>query len=146
MTVSQKCNHALRAMFELAMRQDQGVTTIAEIAVSQKAPLRFLEGILVELKRGGIVDSRRGVRGGYVLAMDPRDITVGQIIRLIDGEIAPAVAAGAVEAASRGGTALGNLWQRAAESLAGVYDSTTLHDLVEEERSALASQMPMYTI
>ncbi|MCE5325231.1 MAG: Rrf2 family transcriptional regulator [Planctomycetaceae bacterium] len=147
MNVSQKCHHALRAMLELAMRHDRGVTSIAEIVASQRVPARFLESILVELKRGGLVESRRGVRGGYVLAMNARDISVGHIIRLIDGEIVPLAGVSVpLDATARGRTALGDLWQRAAEALAEIYDTTMLHDLVEQERSMLARSTPMYSI
>jgi Rrf2 family cysteine metabolism transcriptional repressor len=149
MNVSQKCQYALRAMFELAKRQGPGVTTIADVADAQAIPARFLEVILAELKHGGFVESRRGVRGGYALVRDPRGIAVGEIIRFIDGPISPVRCVdGSAEAECPlyGRCAFLGLWRRAGAALAGVYDNTTLRDLIEEEQAAQVGQNPVYCI
>ena len=84
--VSQKCQYALRAILELALRYPaESVTTVAEIADKQKIPIRFLEQILARLRAGGYVDSRRGNQGGYVMSVSPSSISVGKIIRFIEG-------------------------------------------------------------
>ena len=89
MYVSQRCQYTLRALFELAKRQGSTPVTAAEIAESQAIPPRFLELILQGLRGKGIVDSRRGNQGGYVLTVAPESISVGDIIRTVDGWLAP---------------------------------------------------------
>lgn len=69
---------------------EKGVSlSIAEIAAEQRIPKKFLEQILLELKRHGIVESRRGKVGGYLMLRQPEDVTYGEVLRLIDGPIAP---------------------------------------------------------
>jgi len=88
--ISQKAKYALRALIALSRtRQRGGSLMIAEISREQAIPKKFLEQILLELKRYGVVESRRGRLGGYVLVRDPAGITFGEILRLIDGPIAP---------------------------------------------------------
>lgn len=137
MTLSQKCQYAVRAVLELARRHRQGAVPAREVAASQGIPQRFLEVILNELRPTGLVASRRGPRGGYRLARDPREITVGQVIRLIDGPLDPvrtdAVAAGGE--VPWGTRALHELWERARGAVDAVYDSVTFGDLIDRERS-----------
>lgn len=89
MRISARADYAVRAVLELAARQGQGGDPVkAEtIAAAQDIPHKFLEGILGDLRRGGIVESRRGGSGGYRLARDPAAITVADVIRTVDGPI-----------------------------------------------------------
>ena len=89
MDVSVKGEYALRAVFELCSRGSSEPTKIADIAARQRIPQKFLEYILLELKGMGLVDSKRGIFGGYFLVLSPVDITVGSIVRQIDGPLAP---------------------------------------------------------
>ncbi len=89
MLVSQKCQYALRASFELARRWGQGPVKIGLIAQVQAIPIRFLEVILNQLKRGGFVASQRGSDGGYFLVKEPATLTVGMLIRFVQGPIGP---------------------------------------------------------
>ncbi|WP_102961321.1 RrF2 family transcriptional regulator [Mangrovicella endophytica] len=86
--ISQKAKYALRALIALAEMKTASVSA-AELAQSERIPRKFLEQILTELKREGIVQSRRGATGGYSLLMPADTITFGRILRLIDGPIAP---------------------------------------------------------
>ena len=137
MNLSQKCQYAVRAVLELARRHRQGPVSAGEVAARQAIPRRFLEVILNELKPTGLVESRRGAQGGYSLARDPREITVGQVIRLIDGPLDPV----RTDAGAPGGDlpwgarALNELWDRASQVMEAAYDSVTFHDLVDRERS-----------
>jgi Rrf2 family protein len=79
MVFTQKNQYAIRAVFELAKRRDQGPIKINEIAQAQKIPTRFLEIILNQLKHGGLLESKRGFYGGYTLIRSPDAITVGEI-------------------------------------------------------------------
>jgi Rrf2 family transcriptional regulator, cysteine metabolism repressor len=87
--ISQKGLYALQAMMTLARRYDQGAIKIREIAAESDLPEKFLELILLELKNARIVDSVRGARGGYRLRRDPSEIPLSDIIRLVDGPLAP---------------------------------------------------------
>src|SRR5574337_1979117 len=89
MKVSTKGDYATRAMQDLALHYEKGPVQIEEIARRQHLPARYLEQILLSLKRAGFVESKRGMSGGYYLAKHPREITVGAIIRAMEGPIVP---------------------------------------------------------
>lgn len=91
MKISRKGEYALKALIELAINYDQGqnVTLISAIAERENIPQKYLEQILLNLKNSGILVSKRGVGGGYSLGRAPEDINLGEIIRLVDGPIAP---------------------------------------------------------
>jgi Rrf2 family protein len=91
--LSMKAKYALRALLMLAKHTDGEPVMIAEIADTQQVPKKFLELILLELKRNGIVHSLRGRHGGYALARPPAEITFGRVIRVIDGPLAPVLCA-----------------------------------------------------
>ena len=136
MNLSQKCQYAVRAILELAKRHGQGPVTASEIASSQVIPRRFLEVILNELRPSGLIESRRGVQGGYFLSGRPKDIKVGQVIRLIDGPLEPVRCLGDHTKPScplRDRCALVELWTAARKAVEEVYDGTTFQDLVERE-------------
>jgi Rrf2 family cysteine metabolism transcriptional repressor len=85
MRVTAKGEYATQAVLHLSLHYPE-VVTIHEIGERHHIPLKYLEQILLELKRGGILESRRGVRGGYTLARAPENIAVGEVLRLVDGE------------------------------------------------------------
>ena len=87
--ISQKAKYALRALVALVKAPPESSLMISEISKAQAIPKKFLEQILLELKRHGIVASRRGRLGGYVLLKPADKITFGEVLRLIDGPIAP---------------------------------------------------------
>lgn len=150
MQISQKCQYTLRALFELAKRRSDGPVNSAEIAKVQAIPPRFLEVILNGLKNSGEVDSRRGINGGYVLAISPEAISVGDIVRSVDGTASPVrceVERGGGHCALKGRCAFTGLWERAQSALEKVYDATTLQDLIDEEQRAAGQTEPlMYSI
>ena len=86
--LSKRSQYALKALGYLAYKYDQGPVLIAEIALKKKIPLKFLEGILLELKLAGILDSKKGKGGGYYLAKHPAEVKVATAIRLVNGPIA----------------------------------------------------------
>ncbi len=136
--VSQKCQYALRALFELAIRYPSDmVTTVAEIAEKQQIPPRFLEQILSKLRTGGFIESRRGNQGGYVMSLSPSSISVGEIIRYIEGS------AESIDCLKKnenircpflGGCAFKPLWERAKASMAEIFDETTFQDLIDNQQ------------
>lgn len=86
--MSKKCKYALKALIKLARHYNEGNILTSEIAESEKIPKKFLEQILLELKRAGYVNSHQGYHGGYYLKVSPKSITVADIYRLFDGAIA----------------------------------------------------------
>jgi len=89
MRFSKKSEYALRAMIELTQEFGNGLVQRKSLADRQNIPLGFLEMILLSLKNAGLIGSRRGAHGGVFLIKSPREITLGQIIRLLDGPLAP---------------------------------------------------------
>lgn len=87
MRVTAKGEYATQAVLYLAL-QYPGVLTIHDIAKRHHIPLKYLEQILLELKRGGVLESKRGVNGGYTLARAPEEISVGEVLRIVDGAFA----------------------------------------------------------
>ena len=93
MKVTYKGDYSLKAMLSLALHYNKGVLPIQELAKKGDIPFKFLEQILLTLKNGGFVGSKRGVDGGYFLARPPETITVGEVIRFIEGPIEPVTCA-----------------------------------------------------
>lgn len=149
MSLSQKCQYAIRAIFELSKRHGKGPIRTNEIADAQAVPQRFLENILNELKSTGLVESRRGMRGGYLIARNPAELTVGEVIRLIDGPLDPVKCIGEGPNATcplQANCSLVRLWDRAKAAVENVYDNTTFHDLVEEDLKMNRSRPIDFTI
>ncbi|HXX74640.1 MAG TPA: Rrf2 family transcriptional regulator [Nitrospiraceae bacterium] len=89
MKLSKKSEYGLRALLELTLAYGKTSLQRHDIADRQHIPVEFLEQILLALKRAGLLASRRGMKGGYQLIKRPEDITVGQVIRILDGPLAP---------------------------------------------------------
>src|SRR5947209_5168222 len=138
MKVSTRVHYGLRAMTELARSFGAGrLVSISEIARSEDLPLAYLEQLVGELRRAGFVEGTRGVRGGYRLAREPQAITVGEIYRVLEGEVAP-VDCTAEDylpgACGREPVCLSRgIWARVQAAVLGVLDSTTLDDLLITE-------------
>jgi Rrf2 family protein len=137
--VSQKCQYALRALFELSRRQGEGPIPVGQIAQGQSIPVRFLEVILGQLKQNGFVQSRRGVQGGYMLLRSPSEILVGDVVRAIDGPLIPVVCqnsdgnAPAADCQTQGNCAFRKMWDRLYRAISEVYDGTSFQDLLDED-------------
>jgi Rrf2 family cysteine metabolism transcriptional repressor len=89
MRLSRKGDYALRAMVHLSLNYNKDSVQIHEISEQEKIPEKFLEQILLGLKNAGLLKSKRGIGGGYSLNKDPKEITLAQVIRIIDGPLAP---------------------------------------------------------
>lgn len=149
MSVSSKCYYALRAIYALSEHTGPDPMKIADIAERQQIPVRFLEVILGQLKGGGFVQSRRGAEGGYRLARDPEAITIGEIMRYIDGPIAPVDCVSQSrhkECEFHGECSFFCFWGRVRQSISDVVDRTTFADLVRETAERKRGFVPDYTI
>jgi Rrf2 family protein len=151
MRISHRCEYALRALLELAKNSKEGPIRIEEIARRQTIPKQFLANLLVQLKRGRFVQSKKGPEGGYYLARSARQINVGEVVRFLDGPIAPiqCVSRTLGEKCEIGGRCgFFPLWKRVRDAVAEIVDHTTVADVVEEqEREAAAgAKVFMYHI
>jgi Rrf2 family protein len=149
MRISTKGDYATRAMQDLALRYNQGPIQIDEIARRQHLPVRYLEQILLSLKRAGFLESKRGVSGGYYLAKHPREITLGAIIRATEGPIIPifCVGSGTREICIEEPLcSLRDIWADVRDAVIKIVDHTTLEDLcrqvkVKHERQGVTYQI-----
>ena len=87
--ISKKTKYALKALIYLAREQDKGPILIADLAREERIPKKFLELILLALKNAGVLQSKKGKGGGYYLARPPREISMGRVIRILEGPLAP---------------------------------------------------------
>lgn len=134
MVFTQKNQYAIRAVFELAKRRDQGPIKINEIAQAQKIPTRFLEIILNQMKHGGLLESKRGFYGGYTLIRSPDEITVGEILRLMDKSSESLYRiTGMVrdDQQFEGSGIFLSMWTKAHRAMIDVLDNTTIQNLLD---------------
>jgi Rrf2 family cysteine metabolism transcriptional repressor len=147
MRISARGEYAIKAMLDLAMHPGRPLVPIQEIAARQTIPQRYLEQVLLSLKRAGLLTSKRGSTGGYHLAEAPADITIGAILRAVEGGSAPFESAPAGRRNGRDADHdLGELWAEVAEAVAGVVDRWTLGDLVARAHERRRTARPMYHI
>ncbi len=144
-TISEKCRYALKAIFYLALRDASHPVKVQEIASTQAIPQRFLEIILAELKHGGFVDSQRGADGGYILLRPANQLTVGEIIRFMQGgsrKREPSATTGYIT----GDYVFERMWQKVGKAVADIYEGTTFASLIEQELAARGSFAGDYVI
>ena len=137
MKISFKGDYALKIILDLALHYEQGITQIRDIAKRQDIPERFLEQIITLLKGAGFVKTVRGPKGGVLLAKAPRDITMGQIIRLIEGPTSPITCVSRschVKCSYESKCVLRDVFENVREKINEVVDNTTFKDLVEAEK------------
>jgi Rrf2 family cysteine metabolism transcriptional repressor len=126
MNTSVKGEYALQAIFDLATQRAGEPVKIADIARRQKIPQKFLELILAGLKQGGFVESRRGAEGGYLLAKAASAISVGEVLRSVDG----AQQHGKGHARRKTETPFNDMWQQVDSAVSEIVDKTTFADLL----------------
>lgn len=142
MRLSTRGEYASRAMLELAIQYESGPLHSRQISRAQQIPPRFLEQILLLLKRAGYLKSRKGRTGGYVLAKPPGEINVAEVIRVMDGPLAPidCVSVMAHEPCPMEKTCgLRWLWKDVRDAVAEILERTTFADLVEKSGRSKAS-------
>jgi Rrf2 family cysteine metabolism transcriptional repressor len=142
MRLSTKGEYASRAMLELSLHWPQRSMHIRDISSAQDIPERFLEQILLLLKRAGYLRSRKGPKGGYLLAKPPSQITVAEVIRVMDGPLAPidCVSVTAHEVCPlEGSCGLRWLWKDVRDSVARILERTTFAQVARRARRAPAA-------
>ena len=136
MHITYKGDYALKTILDLAVHYGNGPVTINYLAKRADIPVKFLEQILLDLKRGGFVQSRRGKIGGYFLAKEPVRIRLGDVIRFIDGPIEPV---GCVAKNYKGCKDINNcvlrgVWKKIFNATCGVVDNITFEDLAKDAK------------
>jgi Rrf2 family protein len=132
LVITTKSPYAVRALTELARRGAPAPVPIGEIARARDIPVQFLEGLFATLRRAGILQSQRGVKGGYSFARPPEQVTVLDVVELLEGELGTDAAAS------------GPVWTEAVDAVKSVLSGTTIAAVAERE--AQAATAPMYYI
>jgi Rrf2 family transcriptional regulator, cysteine metabolism repressor len=132
LVITTKSPYAVRALAELARRSNATPVPIGEIARARDIPVQFLEGLFATLRRAGILQSQRGVKGGYLFGRAPNDVTVLEVVELLEGELG-------VDASSSSA-----VWTEAVDAVKSVLGGTSIADVAERE--AQEAGAPMYYI
>lgn len=132
LAITTKSPYAVRALAELARRGGDQPVPIGEIASARGIPVQFLEGLFASLRRAGVLQSQRGVKGGYRFARAPSEVTVLEVVELLEGDLG-----GEAEAS-------GEVWAQAVEAVRDVLREATIASVAEGE--ARAAGQPMYYI
>jgi Rrf2 family protein len=147
MRISAKGEYAIKAVLDLALHRDRGLVPLQAIAARQAIPQRYLEQVLLALKRAGLLTSRRGSTGGYHLTRPPDEITVGAVLRAVEGTQGPFDRASRPR---RDGSAdehdLADLWDEIAEAISKVVDRVTFGDLAARALERRSAARAMYHI
>jgi Rrf2 family protein len=129
LAITSKSPYAVRALAELARSGAAGPVPIGEIARRRDIPVQFLEGLFATLRRAGILQSQRGVKGGYSFARPPDQLTVLEVVEALEGSL------GAEAARS------GEIWVEAVDALRERLGAVTIADVAEREAKAAGAQM-----
>lgn len=140
MKISTKGRYALRLMVDLALSVQGQPISLKDVAQRQQLSDKYLEQIVTPLSRAGLVRSVRGAGGGYLLTRRPEEYTVGEILRPLEGDLAPVECATDAQFCERSGQCVTvELWQQIHRAVSEVVDRTTLADLVARQREKQAA-------
>lgn len=149
--LSKKTKYALKAVTALAKSYGQGPVLISELASSERIPKKFLEVILLELKNNQVLDSKKGKGGGYFLGRSPKEITFGEVIRVLEGPLAPLPCVSQTayrrcdECVSEQFCELRLVMKEVRDSTARVLDHTTFQDAIERSETAKTKDRGVFT-
>ena len=154
MKLSTRGDYAVRALLELATGETGQAVPLTDLAERTGIPPRYLEQILMRLRVAGVLRSRRGVHGGYALARSASAITVGEVVRAMDGPLAPSLCASQIAYAACPGyrcpseesCVMRDLWLEVRNAIADILDRTTFGDLADREREQRTARGYRYQI
>jgi Rrf2 family cysteine metabolism transcriptional repressor len=129
LAITSKSPYAVSALVELARTASSDPVPIGEIAKRRNIPVQFLESLFATLRRAGILQSQRGVRGGYTFARPPAEITVLEVVELLEGEL------------GADSPSAGPIWNEAVEAVKGVLGTATIAELAEREARTAGAAM-----
>jgi len=140
--ISKKTKYALKGLLYLARKYDQGPILISDLARDERIPKKFLELILLTMKNNGILQSRKGKGGGYYLGKPPREISVGNVIRILEGPLAPvscvseSAYAKCQECLDERSCGIRLVMKDVRDAITNILDKTSLADMLEREEKA----------
>ena len=136
MKISTKGRYALRLMIDLAINGTESFVPIKSVSQRQEISEKYLEQIITQLSRAKLVKSARGAQGGYKLVRDPKDYTAGEILRAVEGSLAPVACLepGHVGCDRAAHCVTLDLWKEIQDAIDNIVDNTTLADLVEKQK------------
>ena len=143
MRVSAKELYGLRAMSEFARHFGQGPLSLSQVATRQGISQAYLEQIAIDLRRSGLLHSKRGAQGGYYLAREPEATTAGDVIRALEGSILPVQCVAeqkCVPCSLEDGCSARGIWEQVRDRLVETLDSITLANLVQLDERGLAAE------
>ena len=129
--ISKKTIYGLQAAIILAKRYDSGPVLITDLAREGRIPKKFLEAILLELRKNGILNSKKGKGGGYVLGKNPQDISIGDIIRTLDGSFSEIYFNGETKENNE----IKMIMKEVRDAMSNILDKTSLSDVIERASS-----------
>jgi len=147
--LSTKGRYGVRAMFDLALHYDEGLVSLKNIAERQEISEHYLEQLIATLKKAGLVKSIRGAQGGYMLSQEPSKITIGDILRALEGSLSPAECiddSQKVDCPRSDYCVTKKVWEKVKEVIESVVDSITLQDLVDDYKKMTADESYMFYI
>ena len=145
MKLSTRVLYGTRALLDLTLQASKEPVQLKEIAARQDISLHYLEHLIAPLIAVGIIKSTRGARGGIQLVKNPRDVKLSEVTNLLEGSISPVECVTNPERCSRSRLcAIRDVWSKMKTAMDGVLESTTLQDLVEQQKNKDQSEQIMY--
>lgn len=136
MKLSTRGRYGIHAMYDLALTYESGPQPLKAIAERQSVPEAYLEQLMAPLRREGLVKSVRGAQGGYLLARPPSEITVGQVLRTLEGELAIIDCLIEEDSCDKAeGCPTRKVWKRVRDGLNSIVDGITLQDMLEDPKA-----------
>ena len=129
--ISKKTIYGIQAVIILAKRYESGPVLITDLAREGRIPKKFLEAILLELRKNGILNSKKGKGGGYVLGKDPQDISIGDIIRILDGSFSEIF----FDSDNKENNEIKMIMKEVRDAMSNILDKTSLLDVIERASS-----------
>lgn len=143
---STRGEYGIRMVVEIARHYGSGPVSLADVAHEEDLPLPYLEQLVGKLRKAKVLISRQGAHGGYELAGDPRDITIGAVLRALEGPISPMLCAteapSEVDCARHSRCTVSSVWERVRDAVAGALDSITLAELTAPKANVAWLQSP----
>lgn len=149
MKLSTKGRYGLKAMLELSLHFGEGPLPLNNIAEKQNISEHYLEQLIATLRKDGLVNSVRGAQGGYLLSNKPKEITVGDVIRSLEGNIAPSdcvIEGESIDCANGEFCVTRGVWKKIRDSINQVIDTVTLQDMVDEQEEINKNKSYMFYI
>ena len=150
--LSKKTKYGLQAVIYLTKKYEKGPVLISELAKKERIPQKFLEAILLELKNHGILQSKKGKGGGYYIGKPPSEITMGQVIRILEGPLAPVSCVSQTayqrceECRDESCCGIRIVMKDVRDAIANILDKTTMADVIKRADSKVENQVLNFQI